>query len=100
MNEKEQVQFIRTAELWGYMTFLKLLNLVLPTIKQHQVFYRKIAEGFTNFIVRRIADFEVEGFEIERVDTWMAFSDEEYLALAEMNNLVEIESEPVRHISR
>lgn len=51
MNEKEQINFIRTSELWGYMTFLKLLSTVVPGIQQHQEFYQKIGEGFTSFIL-------------------------------------------------
>jgi hypothetical protein len=64
MNEKEQVNFIRTSELWGYMTFLKLFNAVLPGIKQHQEFYRKIGEGFTSFILERIPELFIDGFTV------------------------------------
>jgi len=50
------------------MTFLKNLISVLPTLKSHQSFYRKICEEFTNFIVKKaLNDFYLEDFTVEVV---------------------------------
>lgn len=61
-NEKEQVSLIKTSELWGYMTLLKLLSSVISKIPKHQEFYKKIGEGLSNFILQRTSDLHMEGF--------------------------------------
>lgn len=63
-NEKEQVSLIKTSELWGYMTVLKLLSSVISKIHKHQEFYKKIGEGLSNFILQRTSDLQMEGFSI------------------------------------
>lgn len=67
-NEKEQLNLIQASILWGYMTLLKNLITVLPSLKQHQAFYRKVCEEFTNFIVKKaLNDFFLEDFTVEVV---------------------------------
>lgn len=52
--------------MWGYMTFLKNLGPILPTIKAHQAFYHKICQGFTNYLVTNILnEYFIEGFTVE-----------------------------------
>lgn len=39
------------------MTLLQSIDIILPQIKNHQTFYRKICQGFTNYIVSHLNDF-------------------------------------------
>jgi hypothetical protein len=67
MNELEQVSFIRLAEIWGFMTMLRMLEAVLPTIRTHKEFYNKICAGFTRFVVGRVPELQIYDFVIEEV---------------------------------
>lgn len=89
MNELEQVAFIRLAEIWGFMTMLRLVDSVLPSIRQHEEFYGKICAGFSHFVVGRVPELRIYGFVVEEVETWRAFTDAEYCALAEINTPIE-----------
>ena len=74
------------------MTFMQFLGYIVPTINKHQSFYKKIAEGFTSYLLKRIvSQLAMEGIELEQVLTWKAFSEEEYQAMAEAQTLIDKE---------
>ena len=85
----EQVNLINLSTLWGIMTFLRSAGKISSSIQKNQQFYRKICEGFTNFYVSRRPEFAIEGFFVESIEVWKAFTDEQYQVMIELETPIE-----------
>lgn len=95
-NEHEQNALIEAAQLWGYMTLLQSIGSILPQIKEHQAFYRKICQGFTSYLTSKTTAFLQQGFTVHPVESWRNFSEEEFQAMINVNHPIELEREPMQ----
>lgn len=53
-NEKEQVNLVRTSEIWGFMTLLQLVKPALSKLSQNKTFFEKISAGFSHNLLKRV----------------------------------------------